>query len=230
MDRGPRGADAEACPAAGTNKTSPPSIASRTAENRPPAMRGMHQSGEQSRARLTGQDGQGSAKQAVPPTAPSARTLSAYLHRRGDASGSAVARIYGLRACFTVPPCPDCCRFLRAGGRVRGAKRPRSGAEGALDTAARERIMAGGGKGANLRRDRRFRVCWRGAFLAGIGVTCSMTGRGRRGDSQAYLGPRARAAPGDMMIDWVSSRLRGDAAAQSIQAVRLALRGRTGSG
>ena len=30
-----------------------------------------------------------------------------------------------------------------------------------------------------------------------------------------------------MMIDWVSSRLRGDAAAQSIQAVRLALRGRT---
>jgi hypothetical protein len=56
---------------------------------------------------------------------------------------------------------------------------------------------------------------------------------GRRGaarDGQAYLGPRARAAPGDMMIDWVSSRLREDAAAQSIQAVRLALRGRTGSG
>ena len=34
--------------AAGTNKTSPPSVASRTAENRPPGMRGMHQSGEQS--------------------------------------------------------------------------------------------------------------------------------------------------------------------------------------
>jgi len=33
-----------------------------------------------------------------------------------------------------------------------------------------------------------------------------------------------------MMIDWVSSRLRGDAAAQSIEAVRLALRGRAGSG
>ena len=86
------------------------------------------------------------------------------------------------------------------------------------------------GKGANLRRDRRFRVCWRGAFLAGIGVTCSMTGRGAARGSQAYLGPRALCAPGDMMIDWVSSRLRGDAAAQSIQAVRLALRGRTGSG
>jgi hypothetical protein len=35
-------------PGAGTNKTSPPSVASRTAENRPPGMRGMHQSGEQS--------------------------------------------------------------------------------------------------------------------------------------------------------------------------------------
>jgi len=75
--------------------------------------------------------------------------------------------------------------------------------------------MAGGGKGANLRGIGRFRG-WRGAFLAGDWVTCSMAGRGRRGDSQAYLGPRARAAPGDMMIDWVSSRLRGDAAAQSI--------------
>src|SRR6202011_4095863 len=111
-----------------------------------------------------------------------------------------------------------------------GAKRPRSGAEGALDAAAGERIMAGGGKGANLRRDRRFRVCWRGAFLAGTGGDLLHDGTGRRGDSQAYLGPRARAAPGDMMMYWVSSRLRGDAAAQSIQAVRLALRGRTGSG
>ena len=35
-------------PAAGTNKTSPPSVASRTAENRSPEMRGMHRSGEQS--------------------------------------------------------------------------------------------------------------------------------------------------------------------------------------
>ena len=35
-------------PAAGTNKTSPPSVASRTAENRPTGMRGMHRSGEQS--------------------------------------------------------------------------------------------------------------------------------------------------------------------------------------
>ena len=91
--------------------------------------------------------------------------------------------------------------------------------------------MAGGGKGANLRRDRRFRD------LLARCLSCrdrgdlfhDRTGAGE-GGSQAYLGPRARAAPGDMMIDWVSSRLRGDAAAQSIQAVRLALRGRTGSG
>jgi len=33
-------------------------------------------------------------------------------------------RIYGLRTCFTVLPCPDCCRFLRAGGRVRGREAP----------------------------------------------------------------------------------------------------------
>ncbi len=32
--------------------------------------------------------------------------------------------IYGLRACFTVLPCPDCCRLLRAGGRVRGRGPP----------------------------------------------------------------------------------------------------------
>ena len=41
-------------PAAGTNKTRPPSIASRTAENRPSRIRGMHQSGEQSRGPRNG--------------------------------------------------------------------------------------------------------------------------------------------------------------------------------
>jgi hypothetical protein len=68
------------------------------------------------------------------------------------------------------------------------------------------------------------------AFPGGLKATCSMTGQGAARDCRAYLGPRALAAPGDMMMDWVSSRLRGDAAAQSMQAVRLALRGRTGSG
>ena len=45
--------------------------------------------------------------------------------------------------------------------------------------------MAGGGKGANLRRERWFRDCWRSAFLAGTGVTCSMTGRGAARDSHS---------------------------------------------
>ena len=44
-----------------------------------------------------------------------------------------------------------------------GAKRPRSGAAGALDAAVRERIMAGGGKGAN-----------RGSAVSGLawGLSC----------------------------------------------------------
>ena len=61
-----------------------------------------------------------------------------------------------------------------------GAKRPRSGAAGALDAAARERIMAGGGKGANAGVGG-FGGGWRGPFLPGTGVTCSVAGRGRRG-------------------------------------------------
>ena len=48
-----------------------------------------------------------------------------------------------------------------------------------------------------------------GSFLSGLGVTGTCGGAGRRRGSQAYLGPRALAAPGDMMIDWVSPRLRG---------------------
>jgi len=61
-------------------------------------------------------------------------------------------RIYGLRACFTMPPCPDCCRFLRPGGRVR------------------ERTCGGtGGFGGLLVR------C---LSCRGRVVTCSMTGRG----------------------------------------------------
>ena len=88
-------------------------------------------------------------------------------------------------------PCPDCCRFLRAGGRVRGREPPGAAPKAPLTRPPGSGSWPAGGKGANLRRVRRFRVCWRGAFLAGTGVTCSMTGRGRRGDSQAYLGPRA---------------------------------------
>jgi hypothetical protein len=119
-------------------------------------------------------------KPTVSPTAQPARTTSAYLHRRGDASGSAVA---AFRVCGRASLCPlaliaagSCERAAGSGGE----KRPRSGAEGALDTAARERIMAGGGKGANLRRDRRFRDCLRGAFLAGTGGDLLHDGTGGR--------------------------------------------------
>ena len=68
------------------------------------------------------------------------------------------------------------------------------------------------------------------AFLAGDGGGL-IRGRTRaaRG-SQAYLGPRAlcRARRQDDRLGVLPPA--GDAAAQSIQAVRLALRGRTGSG
>ncbi len=71
---------------------------------------------------------------------------------------------------------------------------------------------------------------------AGVGPFLPVTGdllhgrTGRRGDSQAYLGPRAlcRARRHDDRLGVLPPA--GDAAAQSIQAVRLALRGRTGSG
>jgi hypothetical protein len=127
----------------------------------------------------------------------SARDRKWFRGERGDRFG----------ACFTVLPCPDRCRFLRVAGRVRGRGAPAQGAAGALDASGGERIVAGGGKGANRGV---------GGFRAGVclpletgGGLDRWQGRGRRGGSQAYLGPRALAAPGDMMIDWASSRLRG---------------------
>ena len=62
--------------------------------------------------------------------------------------------------------------------------------------------MAGGGQGSEpVEGPAVFGFAGAVPFLPGPGVTCSMTGRGRRGGSQAYLGPRALCAPGDMMID-----------------------------
>ena len=88
--------------------------------------------------------------------------------------------------------------------------------------------MAGGGKGAN--RGVGGFGGWRVAFLAGDRGGLLRGGTGAARGSQAYLGPRAlcRARRHDDRLG--VPRLRGDAAAQSIQAVRLALRGRTGSG
>ena len=60
--------------AAGTTTASPPGV-SWTAKNRPTGMRGIRQSGEQSCAQVTGQNGRRSAKRAVIRTARSARTL-----------------------------------------------------------------------------------------------------------------------------------------------------------
>jgi hypothetical protein len=88
--------------------------------------------------------------------------------------------------------------------------------------------MAGRGKGAN-------RGGWEDpgltqAFLAGDGGDLLRDGTGAAWGQPGLPRPAGACRARDMMIDQVSSRLRGDAAAQSIQAVRLALRGRTGSG
>ena len=175
-------ADPAACPGRGTNKTSLPPSASRTAKNRPPGMPAYTSQTSSPGARITGQNGRGSAKQAVPRTAPSARTLSAYLHRHVTASG------FGDGPFSVLGRASVCSLALIAAGSCEraagsgGAKRPRSGAAGALDAAARERIMGCGGKGAN----RGSAVWgWRGAFLAGD-----------RGDLPPWRGEGGEGQPG----------------------------------
>jgi hypothetical protein len=104
------------------------------------------------------------------------------------ASGPAGGPLYGLgrvSLCSLALIAAGSCERAAGSG---GAERPRSGAAGALDAAARERIMAGGGKGAN--RGRRFRwLAW--AFLPGGRGDLLHGGTGDGGGSQAYLGPRA---------------------------------------
>jgi hypothetical protein len=97
---------------------------------------------------------------------------SAYLHRRGDVK-------WFRDGPFTVFGRASVCSLalIAAGSGEReagsgGAKRPRSGAAGALDAAARERIMAGGGKGANRGGSKDPGLAY--AFLPGTGVTCSV--------------------------------------------------------
>jgi len=105
------------------------------------------------------------------------------------------------------PPCPrigagSCERATGSGG----AQRPRSGAAGALDAAARERMMGQPGQGM-VRGD------GGGGQVSGAGPSLGVdTGgramRARRGDGEGQPGlPRpagTRAVPGDMMIDRVS--------------------------
>jgi len=129
-----------------------------------------------------------------------ATMLSAYLHRRGvckwlrDGPFTVLGR--ALLCSLALIAAGSCERPAGSGG----AKRPRSGAAGALDAAGRERIMAGGGKGAN--RGGGGIPGWFRPFSSGTGVTCSWRDGWRRGDSQAYLGPRALCRARDMMIDW----------------------------
>jgi len=88
-----------------------------------------------------------------------------------------------FRACFSVLPCPDCCRFLRAGGRVRGRgaaaerrrRRPLTRLPGSRSWAAGAKERTGG---------QRFRG-WRGAFLAGD-----------RGDLPPWRGEGGEGQPG----------------------------------
>jgi hypothetical protein len=71
---------------------------------------------------------------------------------------------YGLRACFTVLPCADCCRFLRAAGPGQGARSARAAAPQApLTRPAGSGSLPGGGKGA----DRGV-----GGLRAGVHLSC----------------------------------------------------------
>lgn len=55
-------------------------------------------------------------------------------------------------------------------------------------------------------------------------------GAGGLAKRQPGLPRSAGVWPGDMMMDWVSPRLRGDAAAHSLEAVRVALHDKAGGG
>ena len=83
-------------------------------------------------------------------------------------------------------------------------------------------MPGGGGRESLVVRDlvQRFRLV---AFLCGV-ISRGGRGRGREQPALPRSAGRGRC-PGDMMIDWVSPAC-GDAAAQSNQAVRLALRAR----
>jgi len=136
----------------------------------------------------------------------------AYLHRSGTATG--LISVCGrLRACLKACSVPSLSR-IGAGSCERAAgswsaQRPRSGAAGVLDAAAWERIMGQPGQGGP-RDGSAVRCSAAGAFLKGVREWPATCGPGlRRGGSQAYLGPRARAVPGDMMIDRVSPARRG---------------------
>ncbi len=119
---------------------------------------------------------------------PGGRTLSAYLHRRGD-------RKWVRDGPFTVLGRASVCslaliaaRFLRAGGPGQGARSARAAApqaplrrppgSGSWPAGARERTAGVGGFGGG----------WRGPFLLGDRGDLLRSGTG---GGEAYLGPRA---------------------------------------
>ena len=110
---------------------------------------------------------------------------SAYLHRNVTASGSAVGRLPFLGRTSV------CSLALIAAGsceravRVRGAKRPRSGAAGALEAAAREQIMADRGQGSEPR----------GGGFGGLAYALSSGDRGdlRKCSGMTFVAPTLSA-------------------------------------
>jgi hypothetical protein len=126
------------------------------------------------------------------------------------------------------PPCPPIAAGSGwPGGRVkgRGSARVSDARRGALDAAARAMPMIrlrGGGLACLHAEEGRLPP----GAAGGLAV-CSGSGGSRAewqegGGSQPYLGARTRrpSGSGHMMMDWVSPRLRGDAAAHSFEAVR----------
>ena len=84
------------------------------------------------------------------PTVLAPRTPSAYLHRRGDGKWFLVVpfTVWGRASlCFLALIAAGPCERAAGSG---GAERPHGGAAGALDAAARERIMGRRGQGSEL--------------------------------------------------------------------------------
>jgi hypothetical protein len=67
------------------------------------------------------------------------------------------------------------------------------------------------------------------SFLVGCGRRPAVR-RAGLAKRQPGLPRSAGVVPGDMMMDWVFPRLRRDATAHSLEAVRVALHGKAGGG
>ena len=113
--------------------------------------------------------------------------------RKGSACGLCGRGCPGLGMAESAP-CPlIAAGFCERAGGSRGAQRPRSGAAGAFDAIARERIMPGGGGRGALVCGISGQRFWLVAFLRGV---ISRGGRGTRpGAASLTLARGAWAAP-----------------------------------